>query len=264
MHFWFNRLTHFKYFIGLITAVLIAVTAALVLLLNFGYIVDGVQTHITPYTHWISLMPSNFKLAFFFSIPIICALSFAQILHEDLVSGYMMHTVKRIGLMTYAFKLQALAIMSGALTVGLPLLLNFWVLWTFFPSLVPSLMLNRNMPLISSETYLSTLYYSNPMLLMLFYTALAMLVGGFYSLLSLAISCYTDNKFMPFVAGFLATLLLNMLSSVTAEVWSPVLLIMEFSTGRILPFWSFFHLLLVGYVLASITTSLGVQKRAIK
>lgn len=264
MTFWLSRITHFKYFIGLITATIISTISAGLLVIEFGHLADGMRTHLTPYTHWISLMPSNFKLALFFSIPILCALSCAQILHEDFASGYAFQTMKRIGVMSYTLKMQFLAVITGALTIGMPLLINFGILWTFFPSLIPNLMLNRNMPLLGSETYCHELYYSQPLTLMLFYTVLAMFVGGFYSLLSLAISCYTDNKFIPFVAGFSTTLLLNMLSSVTSHISSPVLIAMELSTGQIISLRLLFYGLLFSYVVASIATSLGVQQRVIK
>lgn len=264
MTFWIKRITNLKYFIGIITGIVIAVISGISIILNYGSVADGVQTQVTPYTHWISLFPSSFKLIFFFLIPILSALSFAQIFNIDLSSGFFMQTVKRIGITKYNWYLQIGSIISGALTVGIPLMINFWVLWIWFPLLKPSLMLNKNMNLLDTETYFSSWYYSNPFKLVIMYTVLAMIVGGLYSLISVAISCYTDNKFLPLVGGFIVTLLLNVISSISEYVWSPVLISMELSVGRIPPLSLFICTLLISYVVTSILITLGVRKRATK
>lgn len=264
MSFWLKRITNIKYFIGLIIGIFIAVLAGVTIILNYGSVADGVQTHITPYTYWISASQEISKLIFFFLIPILSSLSFAQILNTDIASGFFMQTVKRIGISKYNWHVQIGSIVSGALTVGIPLLLNFWVLWIWFPLLKPNLMLNKNMNFLDSYTYFSSLYYSHPFKLVVLYTFLAMLVGGLYSLISVAISCYTDNKFIPLVGGFIITLLLNVISTMSSFVVSPVSISMEFSVATIPPLSIFICILLVSYVVTSLLITRGVRKRATK
>lgn len=136
---------------------------------------------------------------------------------------------------------------GGALTIVVPLLIDFIGVWCFLPHITPNPILNANMPLLPDTTYFASLYYTNPLALVGFYILLAGAVAGMFGLLSAVVSLFVDNRFIALGLGFTLTMMLNVLSNAMPHVaFSPVLLCIGCSPAYI----PTFSATITGFVIA--------------
>ncbi|WP_155828528.1 hypothetical protein [Schleiferilactobacillus shenzhenensis] len=194
-------------------------------ILNRAPQIDGITYWFTPYTQWISFNTDSWTIGFFLAMPILSVLSTSQILGEDVQSGFLMHILKRESLKKYLTINLLGSFTGGAVTVVVPLALDFLGVWSFFPSITPDRILNANMPLLPDFTYFHGWYYTHPFWLVAFYVVLAGAIAGLYALFSAVLALFFDNRFVSLGTAFMVTMILNVFATIAPRsVFSPVLI----------------------------------------
>lgn len=226
MHqYWYARIKQLHYFLGLLIGVGLVLAHLAMTLPQLSAHLDGNQYLFTPYTQWISFNTDPWTIALFLSLPLLSTLSAAQIIGEDARSGFIAHIVQYRRLKHYLLTNLGVSFIGGALTIIVPLLIDFIGMWCFLPHIKPDQILNANMSLLPDTTYFASLYYTHPLALVGFYVLLAGAVAGMFGLLGAVVSLFVDNRFIGLGFGFTLTMMLNVLSNALPHMaFSPVLL----------------------------------------
>lgn len=229
MKYLITRIAQGRYFLGLIIGVGIVLAHLLYTIPDLLHHIDGNQYLFTPYTQWISFNTGPWTIGLFLSLPLLSALSTSQIVGEDIRSGFFFNILRTQSLNKYLFTTLAASFIGGAFTTMLPLLIDFFGVWSFLPSIIPNHILNANMPFTSDFTFFHQCYYNSPQLLVVFYVLLPGAISGLYALFSSILALYTDNLFITLGTGFTLTMILNVLATIApSTIFSPVLI----SIGR--------------------------------
>lgn len=260
--FWVERLKNYRYLLGLMIGCIIVIAHLLSILPVILPQLNGYENFFTPYTKWLSFDTSGVSFVYFMSIPLLCSLSGAQIVNEDIQSGFFWNGIRTAGVGRYAFYTQLVAIISGAVTVVVPLALDWIVLWCFLPNIKPNLFLNYGNNILPRFNFFPDLFYTHPLVLTVIYVCIAGVVGGGYALLTSTIALYINNKFTTLSFGFILSMALSVFSAQvsTKYIQSPVLLAMEFSQKQVPPVIWAITMTFVTFLILSIVHYLGVKK----
>ncbi|MCB7039067.1 hypothetical protein [Eggerthella sinensis] len=144
---------------------------------------------------------SIWSVLYFFVLPLVACLPYADTLYSDVRSGYAANVVVRGGASRY-FSAKALAVFLTAGTVGVaPQLLNLLGTALLVPALQPEP--TAGTFFVSSGAMLADLFYSSPWLYTAFFMALCFAVCGLVACSCLVFSYLVANRFMVLVAPFL-------------------------------------------------------------
>lgn len=248
MHqYWYARIKQLHYFGGMLIGVGLVLAHLVTTLPQLIAHLDGNQYLFTPYTQWISFNTDPWTIALFLSLPLLSTLSAAQIIGEDARSGFIAHIGQYRRLRHYLLANLGVSFIGGALTIVVPLIVDFIGMWCFLPNITPDPLLNANMPLLPDTTYFASLYYTHPLTLVVIYVLLAGAVAGLFGLLSAVVSLFVDNRFVALGFGFTLTMMLNVLTNAMPRVvFSPVLLCI----GRSPAYIPAFSATIAGFVVA--------------
>lgn len=264
MHnYWYLRIKQWHYFWGVLIGIALVFIHLLVTLPPLVHYLDGNQYLFTPYTQWISFNTNAWTIALFLGMPLLSALSTSQLIGEDVRTGFYQHILQHKKQSNYLIKSLLISFIGGALTIVIPLLIDFYGMWFFLPSIDPDVILNSNLPLVPATSYFSQLYYTNPNLLVSFYIGLAGLSAGIYAIFSSMIALYTNNKFVSLGSGFVITMIFNVLSSaIPKTVFSPVLISIGLSPVYLPDLWTVLITYCVMLCIFIILGFYGGRKRA--
>lgn len=261
MSFWVHRFKVKQYFIGIMIAMAIVMFHAGSTILNNWSFLDQSPFLFTPFTKWISIDSGPLTLFLFLSLPLLCCLSGSQIYIDDVESGFIWHVVQKKPLRKYILNIEMISFFSGLVTVFIPLLINYAILWFFLPYLLPNLMINENLTVLNTTSFFANTYYTNPLLFIVFYMLLPSFFGGIYALFSTMIACFTRKKFLSVTASFLFVSVLSVISGILPNIFYAPNLISIASSPVYLP--NFMRvvsscMILMSFICISIT--LGVKR----
>lgn len=264
MSFWLQRLKSHRYLsgtvIGCVIVIVHLVTVALIALPQL----NGYENFFTPYTQWLSFQTTGISITYFLGMPILVSLSGAQIVNEDLNSGFFWQAIRVGKPWYYSFFTQLIAIISGAMTVMIPLILDWLILWFLLPSIQPNVFLNYGNSILPNLSFFYDMFYTHPFGLVVIYTLIAGIVGGGFALLTSTLAVYINNKFTTLSLGFIISMLLSIVSAIFGSnkyIQSPVFLAMEFSQKQVPPVIFAVVVTLIIFIILSVAHYLGVKKR---
>ncbi|WP_179395979.1 hypothetical protein [Lacticaseibacillus absianus] len=222
--YWTHRLADRRYFVGLLIGCLIIIGHLISTIPDSVARLDGNEYLFTPYTQWLALHTDGWTIAFYFCLPITCALSFGQTVGEDRRSGFFWHVLPELSQSRVVAESLGVSFLGGALTAMIPLALDFGVLSCFLPLIAPDTVMNAALGVTTDFSFWPTLLFTSPGLWVLFYIGLAGAVGGGYALLASTSALFLRDRFSPLGIGFVGTMVLNVLNATLIQVAvSPVL-----------------------------------------
>lgn len=156
---------------------------------------------INLFNRWIAVNLDTVGYAWFFLLfPILAALPFGWSYCRDLNSGYLKQIMARTTKNNYFLAKIVAIFLSGALVIGLPLLLDLLGSAMFLPATLPDVT-GMQTPIWSGH-FFSTLFYSHPWC----YSFLAILTdmfwGGTIAVLALAVSCIKSYSLISIIFPF--------------------------------------------------------------
>jgi len=144
---------------------------------------------------------SIWSVLYFFVLPLIICLPYADSLYTDVKSGYVANVATRGGIGCY-FRAKVLAVFLTAGTVGVvPQLVNLLGAALFVPILQPEP--TAGLFSVPPSAMLADLFYSSPWLYIAFFMALCFVVCGLVACACLVFSYLVSNRFMVLIGPFL-------------------------------------------------------------
>ncbi|CAH0417750.1 hypothetical protein [Periweissella ghanensis] len=263
MTFWLARINNYRYRLGLLIGCVIVTIHLVTILPVILPQINGRTTFFTPYTQWLSMNLTGLGVFYFMAIPILASLSSAQIISDDLRSGFFWQINRHKKIWQYALTTQLIAAISGALTVMLPLALDFIVLWCVLPNITPNIFLNYGNSIFPGLTFFADLYYTHPALLVMIYLLISGVVGAGFAVFSSLVAVYINNRFATLSAGFVISMMLTILAvqSSNPMLQSPVLLASEIGLKAVPNFMPTVLATIIGFIIMAVIHYLGVKRR---
>ena len=205
-----RRAFHNKLFvISLAIAIIIALLHVLLVSLPYG-LTDtweswrsGAKGIYPPslYNTWIGQTGySVFTVAFYFAIPLLCCIAYADSLCTDISTKYINQELIRSSRTRYfSSKIIAVSLSCGCIAC-IPLLINLALTACFVPALIPEP--TAGTFFVAPNTMLADLYYDLPLVYILVFMILTLILSGVFGLIALACSFFVRNHIvvtlMPF------------------------------------------------------------------
>jgi hypothetical protein len=138
---------------------------------------------------------------YFFLLPLLVCIPFADTLSTDRQSGYIRHLATRANPRRY-YLAKTLSVFLSAAAVGvLPLLLDFYLTALFFPPLIPEAT-SGQFP-IGETSMFSGLFYSHPFAYVAVYLLIIALFSGLFALFSLVFTFFIKNRALVMLSPFI-------------------------------------------------------------
>jgi len=155
-------------------------------------------------------------------MPVLAALPFADLFAKDKQTGYLRSILVKGKKTHYFTGLFLFNFVTGGLMLVLPLLLNLYLSFMFLPNIKPDPVINNLMAIDTYSAFFPALYYSNPLMHILFYIFLAFLFSGMYASIALSVSFFLNNRFVILASGLICSMLLSMILEITDNYrWIP-------------------------------------------
>lgn len=162
------------------------------------------QTREGSFGNWM-LVGANAPLAasvFFYALPLLVLLPFTWSYRTEMHSGYAAHLAVRGKRSSYiAGKLLA-SFLSSALVTAVPLLVNFLVVSCLFPAYFP-LAEDSSYVGVFVGCFFSVLFYNQPLLFVVAYTAFDALLMGLWAMVVLTLSTLIHDRVKLMVIPYL-------------------------------------------------------------
>ncbi|MDE6835136.1 MAG: hypothetical protein K2J39_12960 [Ruminococcus sp.] len=181
---------------------------------EFGIIYNPMLSMNTLYNSWVG--GEAFTLGttvFFFIIPILTAIPYGWSYCSELKSGYIKNVVTRCGKMQYFISKYIATFISGGLAVAIPLICNFILTASFIPAYQPQVRYMQYYG-IFSNTFLSEVFYRNPVIYILIYIFIDFIFCGLIACLSCTSANIIKNKVVAMLTPFGVLLLFNYIADI--------------------------------------------------
>lgn len=170
------------------------------------------------YGAWIGGKTALFETElFYFLLPLLACIPFANSLHIDSQSGLVTNLVTRASPQDYFLSKSVAVFLSAGAVGAAPLLLNFLLTASLLPLLPPITTTGQYLPF--AFMMWADLFYSQPYLYVVLYIGMAFLFSGLFALVALMLSFCMKNHFVvtlaPFIICLLFGFLMNGLQSIT-------------------------------------------------
>ncbi|MGE8204971.1 hypothetical protein ACQKP0_10435 [Heyndrickxia sp. NPDC080065] len=227
----------------------------------------GLQDHgvdSTPYSEWFEFgVATSLTMLFFLLLPILASLPFADTFSKDKQSGYLRSILSKGKMKEYFKGLYITNFITSGVMITIPLLVNIYLAFMILPNVKPDPVVNSRMSLDFMNSFFPELYYSHPLIHMLFYVVLAFLFSGMFATISLSISFFVKNRFFILVSGFLLQMILSLVFQFTENYgWIPSSFLLEQSQPSVSLVVTVF-IFCCGMMLSTLIYILGVKKRVI-
>lgn len=161
---------------------------------------------ISLFYRWIGVNLDTVGYAWFYLLfPFLAALSFGWSYCEEANSGYLKQILVRSGRRNYFLCKTVVVFLSGAIVIGIPLLIDLLGSALFLPAETPDI-LSMQSP-VWAGNFLSALYYTHPWAYSLLAVLMDMLWGGSIAVIALAVSMLCPNFFVTVLTPMLLFLM---------------------------------------------------------
>ena len=181
---------------------------------EFGITYNPMLSMNTLYNSWVG--GEAFTLGttvFFFIIPILTTIPYGWSYCSELKIGYVRNVITRCGKMQYFISKYIATFISGGLAVTIPLICNFILTASFIPVYQPQVRYMQYYG-IFSNTFLSEVFYQNPVIYVLIYIFIDFIFCGLIACLSCTSANIIKNKIVAMLTPFGVLLLLNYISGI--------------------------------------------------
>lgn len=161
---------------------------------------------------------SLFATLYYFVVPILCAIPFAGTLKEEMESGYTQNVVTRVKKESYFRTKYIVTFLSAGIVAVVPLLVNFFFTASLLPMVIPQA--NTALFPIFSYSLLGDLFYSHPLVYLMFYLLLNFVFFGLLTTTALMATFICNNVFTTVLAPFILYLFLDAFTQITG--WSGI------------------------------------------
>lgn len=154
------------------------------------------------FNRWIGgEMISFFPALFFALLPILAVLPHADTFYRDCDGGLVKGLYTRTKRKNYLISKYAAIFLSAGSAVAVPLLANLLLTMTVMPSIIP---IRPTLEFVNSDPqgFLTELFYNNPYGYAVAYIALDFLIAGVLASVSLPVSFFSNNRFVPLIFPF--------------------------------------------------------------
>lgn len=171
-----------------------------IVLRNYIYLVSY---PLSTFGKWIggenfSLQPTLYYLV----IPILCAIPYGSSYYFDVKSGFIEQLITRGEKRNYLEAKFAVTFLSGAVTSGVPLIVDFLLTGIVLPTIIPQSGLGL-FP-ITDKSLMGNLFYTQPYLYLLLYLLMDMVFFGLINMIAIWAVSFVNNGFwivlMPFLS----------------------------------------------------------------
>ncbi len=254
VRYWRVRLSGYQYLMGLAVGCVIALGHLVSTIPGLLSMIDGNEYLFTPYTQWLAARTDAWTVAFYFCLPLICALGAGQTVGEDVRSGFLWQIVPMLSRRKYVTQSIVSSFIGGAITAMVPLVLDFAVLSCFLPNITPDAVMNAELGMTSAFTFLTPVFFSHPLLWVGFYVGFVGVIGGEYAMLASTVALFRKDRFSPLGMGFMGTMVLSVMNATLIPVAiSPVLFSMGVSPVYLPPL-----MVIVGVLVVCLVVLVGV------
>ena len=216
----------------------------------------------SPYTYWIGgdyqyPMTSLFYLL----LPLMASLAFGWSFFMEKKSGYIKNIVTRTK-KTHYFLAKYLAVfLSGGAVIAIPLVINFLTVACFIPAYQPDIYYSIYYSM--GYHFLSELFYSSPLVYVIYVMALDFVFSGLIATASMALTFFVRNRFAVVLLPFLLLLGIQYIQDTLYKIFqviiSPIDFLKAYSSGPVTG-WVVFPIMIILFLLTfGITCFKGVR-----
>lgn len=219
----------------------------------------------TPYTSWMGINSTHpISFLYFFIIPVIASFPSTTVYKEDVKNGTFPLIFMRTNKLKYFSTLYFYTFFLGAITVTIPLLINFILSFMFLPNINPDEIIHSNIGMYEFSTFFSNIYYTQPLLHVLISLLTCFLFGGVFATFSLSLSFYVKQIFVILLGSFLLQIGLMIINLFSPIPVAPIYYISEFHIYGDAKLGVSLIILLFIYLLSLFMYSIGVKNYAIR
>ena len=216
----------------------------------------------SPYTYWIGgdyqyPMTSLFYLL----LPLMASLAFGWSFFMEKKSGYIKNVVTRTKKTHYFLAKYIAVFLSGGAVIAIPLVINFLTVACFIPAYQPDIYYNIYYSM--HYHFLSELFYSSPLLYVIYVMALDFVFSGLIATASMALTFFVRNRFAVVLLPFLLLLGIQYIQDTLYKIFqviiSPIDFLKAYSSGPVTG-WVVFPFMIILFLLTfGITCFKGVR-----
>ncbi len=219
------------FYITLLAASLIAVSASVVRIVKYytslsivnkyAFAEDGAMIKnpayatMTAYNGWLGGDMGEFlSVLFYFLLFFFATLPFSWSLASEMKSGYISSAIVRGGRRNYYCSKYVAAFLSGAVSVTVPMILNFVITLCFIPARLPDIRESLYMRGVDQRFVGGDLFYSTPFLYVFLYIGIAFLFAGLWATVPLSLAFLSRNRFIVIISPYLFLIFFHFLASI--------------------------------------------------
>jgi len=219
---------------------------------------DSTNINTTTITEWLGFSQSlKYTYIFYLSLPFFCSLSLNQCIFEDVHSGFLNRIIFYSSIKKYWFSSMLISFIGGFFTVALPLLLDLSATYAFLPLLRPDWMINSLLPSLQL-TYFHTLYYENPLILILIYILIGGILGGICTMLSSLAALFCKHRTVVISFPLIVCLSLAILTIQFPKIFfDPTTIAIAYSPDYLPPF---IKVLILAIILPIVLYLIGIER----
>lgn len=160
----------------------------------------------TLYNSWIGGLPTGLVPVIFYTmLPLCASIPYATTIIDDRKTGYIRVFVAQYGRKQYYLNRYIMVFVSGAVTVLIPLMLNYIIVACFVPARLPDAIDNLYFQ-VYHDTILGDIYYLHPLLYDLLYLLIDAAFAGIWATVTMACAFYTRSKLVAIIGPYIALL----------------------------------------------------------
>ena len=216
----------------------------------------------SPYTYWIGgdyqyPMTSLFYLL----LPLMASLAFGWSFFMEKKSGYIKNIVTRTKKTHYFLAKYIAVFLSGGAVIAIPLVINFLTVACFIPAYQPDIYYSIYYSM--GYHFLSELFYSSPLVYVIYVMALDFVFSGLIATASMALTFFVRNRFAVVLLPFLLLLGIQYIQDTLYKIFqviiSPIDFLKAYSSGPVTG-WVVFPFMIILFLLTfGITCFKGVR-----
>ena len=158
------------------------------------------------YNSWIGGLPTGLApIIFYTMLPLCASIPYATTIIDDRKSGYMRGFISQYGRKQYYLSRYLMVFISGAITILIPLIINYIIVACFVPARLPDAIDNLYFQ-VYQDTILGGIYYLYPLLYDFLYLLIDAVFAGVWATVAMACSFYTSSKLVAIIGPYIALL----------------------------------------------------------
>lgn len=175
-------------------------------------------TSMSLFCRWLGADVTSFEgNLFYYLLPVFAVLPYGGSLVEEIKSGYTKNILHKVSRRTYFLSKYIAVFCTGALVIGVPLLLNFTILSFFLPAIPMDSIYPYGV--IGEKSMWADLYFEQPWLYTFLYILLDMIFAGIIAGISTAVAFFTKHKPVVLLSPFFVLMVIDFADNLLSSGW---------------------------------------------